>query len=172
MRAFSDLDEAIDTLVIDTATGISEIVTSFCRAATDIVIVICNEPASVRDAAALIATLHRQHGMERFHVLPNMVSCAAEAGKLFMQLLERVSASHDLVLSCCGFVPRDEFLQQAIARRQTVLSAFPNSSSALALKQLAGQIIKWPRQQYAGGHLEFFVERLIQNENRSMEVRS
>lgn len=172
MRAFSDLDEPIDTLIIDTATGITEIVTSFCSAATDIVVVICNEPASIRDAAALITALHAMHGIERFHVLPNMVASAGEASVLFMQLFERFSDNHDLVLSCCGYIPRDECLQQAIAQRRTVLSAYPRSRSAMALRNLARQIIRWPRQQYAGGHLEFFVERLIQNENRSMEVRS
>jgi flagellar biosynthesis protein FlhG len=172
MRAFSDLDEPIDALIIDTATGITEIVTSFCRAATDIVVVICNEPASIRDAAALIDTLYMVHGISRFHVLPNMVTSAGEASELFMKLLECFADNHDLVLSCCGYVPRDEFLQQAILQRQTVLTAFPRSRSAIALKNLARQIMKWPRQLYAGGHLEFFVERLIQNENREMEVRS
>ena len=172
MRAFSDLDEPIDTLVIDTATGITEIVTSFCRAATDIVVVICNEPASIRDAAALIETLYAVHGIGRFHILPNMVASAREASELFMRLFELFSENHDLVLSCCGYVPRDEYLQHAVAQRQTVLSAFPRSRSAMALRNLARQIMKWPRQLYAGGHLEFFVERLIQNENRDMEVRS
>jgi len=172
MRAFSDLDESIDTLIIDTATGITEIVTSFCRAATDIVVVICNEPASIRDAAALIDTLHMAYGICRFHVLPNMVASSGEAGELFTRLVECFSDNHDLVLSCCGYVPRDEFMQLAVAQRQTVLSAFPRSRSAMALKNLATQIMKWPRQLYAGGHLEFFVERLIQNENREMEVRS
>jgi flagellar biosynthesis protein FlhG len=172
MRAFSDLDEPIDALVIDTATGITEIVTSFCRAATDIVVVICNEPASIRDAAALIDTLYAEHGIARFHVLPNMVASAGEASELFKRLFEVFSDNHDMVLSCCGYVPRDEYLQHAVAQRQTVLSAFPRSRSAMALKNLARQIMKWPRQLHAGGHLEFFVERLIQNENRDMEVRS
>jgi len=172
MRAFSDLDEPIDTLIIDTATGITDIVTVFCRAATDIVVVVCNEPASIRDAAALIDTLYTDQCIPRIHVLPNMVASAGEASELFMRLLERFSDNHDLVLSCCGYVPRDEHMQQAIAQRQTVLNAFPGSCSAMALKNLAGQILKWPRQLYAGGHLEFFVERLIQNENRGMEVRS
>jgi flagellar biosynthesis protein FlhG len=172
MRAFSDLDEPIDTLVIDTATGITEIVTSFCRAASEIVVVICNEPASIRDAAALIENLYKAHGIARFRVLPSMVASAGEASELFIKLLDRFSDNHELVLSCCGYVPRDEFLQLAVMRHQTVLSAFPRSRSALALKNLARQIMKWPRQLYAGGHLEFFVERLIQNENRTMEVKS
>jgi flagellar biosynthesis protein FlhG len=172
MRAFSDLDEPIDTLVIDTATGITEIVTSFCRAATDIVVVVCNEPASIRDAAALIDTLHVTHGLARFHVLPNRVASAGEASNLFMRLFGRFADNHDVVLSRCGYVPHDEFMQHAVAQRRTVLSAYPRSRSAMALRNLARQIMKWPRQQYAGGHLEFFVERLIQNENREMEVRS
>jgi flagellar biosynthesis protein FlhG len=172
MRAFSDLDEPVDALVIDTATGIGEIVTSFCRAATDVVVVVCNEPASLRDAAALVETLQAGHGITRFHVLPNRVAGAEEADALFRRLYACFPDNHDLILSCCGYVPQDDCMQQAVARCETVLSAYPYSRSAMALKKLARQIMNWPRRQYAGGHLEFFVERLIQNENRIMEVRS
>jgi len=52
VRAFSDLKVPVDTLVIDTATGISEAVTSFCSAATEILVVVCNEPAFKRQCGA------------------------------------------------------------------------------------------------------------------------
>ena len=45
IRAFSELNHDIDTLIIDTAAGINESVTSFSRAAQDVVVVVCDEPA-------------------------------------------------------------------------------------------------------------------------------
>ncbi|MGB5427532.1 MAG: AAA family ATPase, partial [Gammaproteobacteria bacterium] len=38
VRAFSDLKQPIDFLLVDTATGISECVASFCRAASEIMV--------------------------------------------------------------------------------------------------------------------------------------
>jgi flagellar biosynthesis protein FlhG len=87
-------------------------------------------------------------------------------------LLQRFSENHEIALSCCGFIPTDESLGKAGALQRSVISAFPRSRSAMALKNLASRVMKWPRSGQAGGHLEFFVERLIQNENLDMEVRS
>ena len=50
VRAFSDLKQPLDFLLVDTATGIAESVASFCRAATEVLVVVCNEPASIRDS--------------------------------------------------------------------------------------------------------------------------
>jgi flagellar biosynthesis protein FlhG len=42
------------------------------------------------------------------------------------------------------------------------VEAFPQSKSALAIKNLARKIDHWPIKHNAGGYLEFFVERMIQ----------
>ncbi|MDX1696821.1 MAG: MinD/ParA family protein, partial [Thiohalobacterales bacterium] len=61
---------------------------------------------------------------------------------------------------------------QAIADHTSVVSAFPRSRAAIALTTLARQVESWPHPAQAGGHVEFFVERLIQNENSGTEVTS
>jgi flagellar biosynthesis protein FlhG len=40
----------------------------------------------------------------------------------------------------------------------------------MAFKNLALKTDKWPVPGAAGGHLEFFVERLIQSHNGHMEI--
>jgi flagellar biosynthesis protein FlhG len=172
VRAFSDVSSPVDTLIIDTASGIGDCATSLCRAAGEVVIVVCGDPASFRGAVTLIESLHQQSGISRFHVLPNRVESASEASELFAMLLQRFSENHEIILSCCGFIPHDENLATAGAMRSSVISAFPKSRSAMALKNLATRVMKWPRSGQPGGHLEFFVERLIQNENMDLEVRS
>ncbi|VAW81634.1 Flagellar synthesis regulator FleN, partial [hydrothermal vent metagenome] len=52
IRAFSELNHDVDILIIDTAAGINESVTSFSRAAQEVVVVVCDEPASMTDAYA------------------------------------------------------------------------------------------------------------------------
>ena len=46
VRAFSELKHPLDFLLVDTATGITESVASFCRAATEVLVVVCNESRS------------------------------------------------------------------------------------------------------------------------------
>ena len=172
VRAFSDLERPLDTLVVDTATGISACVASFCRAANEIIVVVCNEPASIHDSVARIEMLSAEFGINRFRILANMVNSARDGRALFSRVLAEFSDDHAQVLSYAGFVPRDECLVEALNARTSVVSAFPRSRSAMALLNLARQVISWPQPAQAGGHVEFFVERLIQNENSGMEVTS
>ena len=73
VRAFSDLNEPVETLVVDTATGISTSVTNFCSAANEVLVVTSNEPAALRDTAAQIRVLFAENGVTRFRILANMV---------------------------------------------------------------------------------------------------
>ena len=59
IRAFSDLYHNLDVLIIDTAAGISDSVMTFSHAAHHVLVVVCDEPASITDAYALIKVLSR-----------------------------------------------------------------------------------------------------------------
>jgi flagellar biosynthesis protein FlhG len=170
VRAFSGLEKPLDTLVIDTATGISECIASFCRAATEIIVVVCNEPASITESIAQIEILSTEYGINRFRILANMVGNAREGAATFRKLLNEFADNHGQALSYTGFIPRDLHLVQAISGRASVVSTFPCSRSAMALTNLARQVMSWPYPAQAGGHVEFFVERMIQNENSGTEV--
>jgi len=172
VRAFSDLKAPVDTLVIDTASGISEVVTSFCSAATEIMVVVCNEPASLRDSAAQIRMLSAEFGISRFRILASMVKTAGEGNEVFKSIRDLTAADHSIICSYAGFIPFDENLRKAVSRHQAVVDAFPRSRAAMAFRNLARRVIALPRPDRAGGHLEFFVERLIQNENTNVEVLS
>ncbi len=80
------------------------------------------------------------------------------------------SDNHDIACSYAGFIPFDEKLREAVSLHQAVVDVFPRSRAAMAIKNLARSVTVWPRPERAGGHLEFFVERLIQNENINVEV--
>jgi flagellar biosynthesis protein FlhG len=172
VRAFSNISSPVDTLVIDTASGNGECVARLCRAASEVIVTVCSDAESLKSGAALIESLQQDYGIARFRVLPNRVGTTSEASDLFGWLLHHFAANHDVMLSCCGFIPQDEHVEKAALKKQSVITAYPRSRSAMALRNLADQIMRWPRFGSAGGHLEFFVERLIQNENINEEVRS
>lgn len=172
VRAFSDLKHPIDFLVVDTATGISECVASFCRAATEILVVVCNEPASIRDSVSQISLFSSEYGICRFRILANKVESANEAQGLFRTIISRFNDNHRPQISFAGYIPIDEHLGKAVRQHRVLVNAYPRSRAAMALKHLAGRVIDWPQPEYAGGHIEFFVERLVGNENIETEVMS
>lgn len=170
IRAFSELDENIDTLIIDTAAGISSSVVSFCKAAQEVLVVVCDEPASITDAYAMIKLLSREHGIQRFRVLANMVNSAQEGRMLYEKLSRVTNRFLDVTLSFYGVLPFDQYLRKAVQRQKPVVEAFPRSRSAIAFKNLALKADKWPMPAKASGHLEFFVERLINATKENVEA--
>jgi flagellar biosynthesis protein FlhG len=162
VQAFSALRAPIDFFLVDTAAGISADVITFTRAAQEVVVVVCDEPASLTDAYALIKVLSRDHGVERFHIVANMVSNTHEGRKLFQKLASVTDRFLEAVLTFLGTVPYDEQLRKAVQRQSAVADAFPRSRAAASFNQLASVLESWPRPELAKGHLEFFMERVVQ----------
>lgn len=170
IQAFSELHDSVDILVIDTAAGISSSVVSFCKAAQEVLVVVCDEPASITDAYAMIKLLSREYGVQRFHVLANMVTSAQEGRDLYQKLAMVSSRFLDVNLSFLGALPYDPYLRKAIQRQKAVVDAYPRSKASIAFKNLAQKADKWPKPLAATGHLEFFVERLINASRIPVEV--
>ncbi len=162
IQAFSEYDNDIDVLIIDTAAGISDNVITFSRAAQDVIVVVCDEPASITDAYALIKLLHREYNIHRFHILSNMVHSAQEGRDVYKKLTKVTEKFLDVALDYLGFVPYDDFLKKAVKRQRAVVEAYPRSKASVSFNNLAERTQKWPIPKIAAGHLEFFVERLIQ----------
>lgn len=162
VRAFSSLATQVEVLVIDTAAGIAQGVLQFAQAAQHVLVVICDEPASLTDGYALIKVLSRTHGVGRFRVLANRVR-GSGAGRELFERFERVTTRFlDVVLEFAGEIPEDEYLHRSVREQRPVCDAYPASSAARAFKKLAGAADKWPVPPGPRGNIEFFVERLVQ----------
>jgi len=163
IQAFSEVGHDLDVLIIDTAAGITDSVISFTRAAQEVVIVVCDEPTSITDAYALIKLLNRDYGIQRFRVLSNMAHSMQEGRELFNKMVKVTDRFLDVTLDFMGTVPYDEYLRKALQKQKAVIDAYPRCKAAMAFKTLAKRADNWPIPRSAGGHLEFFVERLIQS---------
>ncbi len=162
IHAFSELADQLDVLVIDTAAGISDSVVSFVRAAHEVLVVVCDEPSSLTDAYALIKLLNRDFGVERFRVLANMTRSTQEGRNLYSKLVQVTDRFLDVTLQYVGHIPFDDSLRKAVQRQRAVVDLSPRSKSAMAFRQLADKVDLWPLPSTPRGHLEFFVERLVQ----------
>lgn len=160
--AFSDLNDSLDIMLIDSAAGISDSVVTFCRAAHEVVVVVCDEPASITDAYAMIKLLSQEYDVDRFHILANRVMTAQEGRDLFTKLVKVSDRFLDVTLNFFGSIPEDPQLRKAVQAQRAVVESFPGSRSAEAFHRLATQVIgRWPMPRTASGYLQFFIERLI-----------
>ena len=162
IRAFSDFNQDLDVLIVDTAAGISPSVVNFARACQEVIVVVCDEPTSLTDAYAFIKLLNRDYGLSRFHILANMVQSNQQGQALFQKLTKVTDRYLDVTLNYAGTIPYDDYLRKAVQQQNPVLLEYPRSKASLAMKNIARQINSWPLKAQAGGYLEFFVERMIQ----------
>jgi flagellar biosynthesis protein FlhG len=161
IRAFSDLYHRVEVLVIDTAAGLHDSVLTFSQAAHHVVVVVCDEPASITDAYGLIKVLSREHGVQRFQILANQTRRSGEGPDLFQKISRVCDRFLNVTLEFAGSVPFDDYLRRAVQRQTAVVEAYPASISSMALKNLAVKADKWSVPKGARGHLEFFVERMV-----------
>jgi len=159
VHAFSDYRAPLDVLVIDTAAGISDSVTVLSKAAQEIIVVVCDEPASITDAYALIKVLSRDFGVARFRVLANMVRNDMHGKRLFENILRVTDRFLKVVLDYAGSIPDDEFLKRAIRRQSAVVDIFPGARSSRAFQLLADSSNTWHGEAAGHGELAFFSER-------------
>ncbi len=162
INAFSELGDQIDVLIVDTAAGISESVVSFLRASQELLLVVCDEPTSITDAYALIKLMNRDYGTNRFRILANQVRSEQEGRHLFEKLTRVTERFLDVALQYVGMVPYDEAVKKSVQRQRAVLEAYPRAKASLAIKALAEKVDSWPLPSSPRGHLEFFVERLVE----------
>jgi flagellar biosynthesis protein FlhG len=166
IRAFSEMRTEFDILIVDTAAGITDMVLSFSRAAQDVVAVVCDEPASITDAYALIKLLSRDHGVFRIKVVANMVRNLREGQELFAKLTRVTDRFLDVALELSAIIPFDENVRRSVRKQKLVVEQFPQSPSSLAYKKLANKVQSWPIPSHPGGHLEFFIEQLVNNNSQ------
>jgi flagellar biosynthesis protein FlhG len=170
IHAFSELPHSLDVLIIDTAAGLSESVVSFAQAAHHVLVLACDEPASITDAYALMKVLSRSYDIAAFKVLTNMTRGAEHGYQLYDKIARVAERFLDVTLEHAGNVPQDEYLRKSIQQQATVLDAYPSSRSANSFRALAQQSALWSTPASSRGRLEFFAERLIASQRMAAAV--
>ena len=170
IRAFSELDQSLDILIVDTAAGISSSVVNFARASQEIIVVICDEPTSLTDAYAYIKLLNRDFDISEFHIIANMVQSTQQGQQLFTKLTKVTDRYLDISLDYVGAIPFDDALRKAVQKQKPVVEVFPQGMATQAIKRLAHKIDNWQMKSCPGGYLEFFVERMIEYGSQKEDV--
>lgn len=160
IHGFSDLAMDTDVLVIDTAAGITGNVLALAQAAQSVMIVVCDEPAAITDAYALIKVLSTEHRVRNFEVVANQTRSRGEGRTLFEKLQRVTDRFLDVQLEFAGDIPFDDNIRAAIQQQRTLVDWRPGSPAARAIHELARKSLSWPQPDTPRGHIEFFVESL------------
>jgi flagellar biosynthesis protein FlhG len=124
-------------------------------------LVVCDEPTSITDCYALMKLLSRDHDVFKFKVVANMVRTPKEGQQLFAKLTKVTDRFLDVALELVAVIPFDENIRKSVRKQKVIVDAFPESPAAKAFSNLANKIGLWPIPHQASGHLEFFIEKLL-----------
>ena len=161
INAFAELSDELDVLIVDTAAGIADSVVSYCRAAQEVIVVVCDEPASITDAYALIKVLSRDYQVTRFRLVANMSRSPAHSQRLYEKFSRVCEQFLQVHIDYFGTVPFDQALRDAVQKQVPVTLSQPMSPSAKAFRDMAKKLQTWPLPSDATGYLQFFVENLF-----------
>ena len=161
ISAFSELSDLVDVMIVDTAAGISDSVVHFARAAGEVIVVVCDEPASIADAYALIKVLSRDYAVNKVSIISNQVESKAHGEVLFNQIMKVINKYLDVSVNYLGAIPEDTYLKKAVKRQLAVTGAYPRSRASEAFKQIAKKINETKIDENSSGNLEFFAEQLV-----------
>lgn len=161
INAFNGMEKTFDTLIIDTSAGINDSVMSFCQAASEVLVVLCDEPASLTDGYALIKVLSQERGVHNFHVLANMVDSDEDGFQLYQRLLLAADRFLNVSINYLGAIQQDSYVRRAGQLQKLVVQAFPQSKSVHSYRRLADKINGWGTPETAHGGMGFFFDRLV-----------
>jgi flagellar biosynthesis protein FlhG len=166
IRQLSDQLMPPDVLIVDTGAGIDQTVQTFVAACQTAVLVVCDEPASLTDAYALMKVMRAKKDVRRFEILANQVDTPIQGKQLFERIASVCDRYLDVELGYLGGVPSDMYLRRAVQERKALVSAYPRSPAANAIRDVSRRLNRQaPRSQSSG--VGFFVEQLLRQQSNA-----
>ncbi|MEY3789874.1 MAG: Flagellum site-determining protein YlxH [Pseudomonadota bacterium] len=161
VQAFSELDDDIDYLILDAAAGIAPSVLAFMEACQRRFIVVKDEPSSIADAYGIIKVMTRDLELDEIYLIPNMVESQAAGAQLYRRVNEVCDRFLGKTLQYLTSIESDEMILAALKKYQSVMEFAPGSAGARDYRRLADAITHLPSISHASGGLQFFMERLV-----------
>jgi flagellar biosynthesis protein FlhG len=157
VNQISLLDDLADIILIDTGAGINKSVMNFVVAADEVIIVTTPEPTAMTDAYAMMKTYSNHYsGTAPLQLVINRVM-EPDEGDLVADKLIKISLKFlGLPINNLGFVFEDGDLIKAVKKQKPLLLAFPNSTSAQCIEQIAKRLLYGTCVKKTNGIKSFF----------------
>jgi len=161
LNALSTLEHRYDYLIIDTAAGISENVTTFLQATEHCLLIVTPEPTSLTDAFALMKVMRRRQCDTKIHILTNMVDNYLSSVDLYKRLSSAATRYLQIDLNYLGYIPRDDYLRLSVQRQVPVTLGYPSSQASHRFQALAESIAGIYRAQPGRRPFSLFWRKLF-----------
>lgn len=137
---FNYIEGEYDYILLDTGAGIVAEVTSFVLAADAALIVTTPDPASIKDAYAMIKVVKRFEPDQTMFLACNMVESIAQAEIIYnkMNLLTHKFLTGKLLFA--GAIPRDKRLQESVRSQNPLVVATPQADNSKRLREIAAKL--------------------------------
>jgi flagellar biosynthesis protein FlhG len=142
--ALSGLAGSTDVLLVDTATGISDNVVTWLRAADEVLVVTSPDPAAIVDAYAVFKLLVRIDADKPLALLVNLSRDEEEAAAVHEGIAAAVREFLHGELPLFGHVVRDPALEEAARRRHPIVTLRPSSPASRCFRRLARALLAGP----------------------------
>lgn len=140
LSELSKLQNNTDTIIIDTAAGISKSVIGFCLAADHVLVVTTPEATAMTDAYATIKVLVGNKFTNRISLIVNMAETIEEGKKTYLQIANVVRQFLNTHVYNAGVLLRDERVISAVRLRKPVVLTYPKAKITSSLVALAAKL--------------------------------
>lgn len=155
------LEEAVDTLLLDTSAGISSNVLFFAAAAQEIIVVACPEPTSITDAYALMKVLSLQFNERRFRLVVNMARSPQEGRDVYRRIGLVADRFLNISIDYAGSIPIDDHVALAVRQQRAVVDLFPHAPASREFHRLAGTVARWGVPDMPKGTMQIWWRQLV-----------
>ncbi len=159
--ALTSVDE-YDYFLIDTASGISRSVISFCMAARQTIIVITHEATSLTDAYALLKILSVNGYQGSVKVLINDCESIPQAKSTYLRYKKVVDKHLDISISPAGIVLHDDHFERAVVQQKPLLELYPESIGAQCIRAFVSNLVGEQGPGTEGEGLSEFWQRYLE----------
>ena len=160
LDAMSDQARPVDVILVDASMSHPTGFSPFGLASRETVVVLSGSSASITEAYSLIKKVSQLYSRRHFRILVNKVRQPEDARSIYENIAQVARQRGVASLDFAGAIPYDDALKMAGQMARPVLLQAPDSTAALAFRDLAADIQYW--QQTPGGDgVQHFMQQLL-----------
>jgi MinD-like ATPase involved in chromosome partitioning or flagellar assembly len=160
VKSFSEFD-SYDFFFFDTSSGASKEVISFCRASSEVVLVITPEPTSLSDAYGLLKILSLNGFNGPVMVVVNQSGDAKTANIAYTKLKKTVHKYLPINIVPLGLIVHDDHVAEAVKEQKPFISLYPNSNISKCIKNIAKRFVEKEPEDIDAYALETFWTKFL-----------
>lgn len=162
-EALTGMADPADIILIDAANAHPAGLSPMSLAASETVMVVAPQATSITEAYALMKKITLGHGPRRFRLLVSKARRPEEAFGIFENFSSLARDRLGITLDYAGQVPLDESLRLCANMAESVVTAHPEAPATRALRQVAGQFLRWADEAENGIRGRLGIEQFLQH---------